>query len=242
MHADPSDGLGGGGGPPRSGPTIPAHPGGYDNAFASGPDGWTFLGMSFGFAPNLPMSTRLARNWWAVALRGVLAILFGIIALLLPGVTIAALVLLFGAYMVVDGIFAIISAVSAARHHERWGLLVFEGIADLIAAVIALLWPLVTVLAFVILMGAWAIVSGVLMLAAAFRLHLEYGRWLMAFGGVVSVLWGLLLLFWPLAGAVVLTWWMGAYALVFGVTLLVLAFRLRRQRDRMPPVPLAHAV
>jgi uncharacterized membrane protein HdeD (DUF308 family) len=181
------------------------------------------------------MSAALARNWWAVALRGVFAILFGIIALLLPGATITALVLLFSAYMLVDGIFAIVAAVRAARRHERWGWLVLEGIADLAAGAIAFLWPLITVVAFIYLLAAWAIVSGALMTAAAFRLNVPNGRGWMLFGGVVSLIWGVLLLIWPLAGAVVLTWWIAAYALVFGVALLVLAFRLRARRNAQPP-------
>jgi uncharacterized membrane protein HdeD (DUF308 family) len=179
------------------------------------------------------MSARLARNWWLIALRGVFAILFGLIALFLPVVTLAALVLLFAAYMLMDGVVAIIAAVGAARRHERWGWLVFEGIADLIAGAIAFLWPLVTILAFVFLMGAWAIVSGALLTAAAFRLHVTHGRWLMVLGGVISMIWGVLLIFWPFAGALALTWWMAAYALFFGVALLVLAFRLRKRRHEL---------
>jgi uncharacterized membrane protein HdeD (DUF308 family) len=195
--------------------------------------GW--FGQPFGFTADAAMSQMLAQNWWVVALRGVFALIFGIIAILLPGVTIAALVLLFAAYMLFDGIFAIIAGMRAARRHERWGFLIFEGIIDLIAGAIAIVWPLITVLTFIILLAAWAIVSGALVFAAAFRLHLEHGRWLLAFSGLVSLIWGFLLLLWPLAGAVVLAWWMGAYALVFGVTLLILAFRLKRQRDRASP-------
>jgi hypothetical protein len=99
------------------------------------------------------MSARLAENWWAIALRGVFAILFGAIALVLPGVTLTALVLLFAAYMLVDGVFAIVAAVRAARQHERWGWLVLEGIVDLIAGAIAVVWPLITIVAFVLLMA-----------------------------------------------------------------------------------------
>jgi uncharacterized membrane protein HdeD (DUF308 family) len=191
--------------------------------------GWGF------FAPNDPMSASLAQNWWAVALRGVAGILFGIIALLLPGLTIASLVLLFAAYMLVDGILALVSAVRAARRHERWGMLIFEGIADLVAGAIALVFPLATVLAFVLLMGAWAIVSGGLMLAATSRLNITHGRWLMVLSGAVSVIWGFLLIIWPLIGALVVTWWLGAYALIFGVTLLILGFRLRHHRNDYIP-------
>src|SRR5262249_9752976 len=123
------------------------------------------------------MNSVLAQNWWAVALRGLLGIIVGIIALFMPAATMLALVLLFSAYMVVDGVFAIISAVRAARQGERWGLLVFEGLVDILAGVLAFLWPGLTVLAFVLLVAAWAIVSGVLMLAAGFRLNLDHGRW-----------------------------------------------------------------
>ena len=187
-----------------------------------------------GWSPNDDMSALLARNWWAIALRGVFAILFGIIALFLPLVTITALVLLFGAYMLVDGVLTIVAAVRAARQHERWGWLVVEGIADFVAAGIAFFWPLATVIAFVILMAAWAIVSGAIMTAAAFRLNVPHGRGWMLFGGIVSMIWGVLLLLWPLIGAVVLTWWMAAYALFFGGALLVLAFRLRSRRHEAP--------
>jgi uncharacterized membrane protein HdeD (DUF308 family) len=198
--------------------------------------GATSYGQASGFfAPSDPMSSLLAQNWWAIALRGVAGILFGIIAILLPGLTIASLVLLFAAYMLIDGILALVAAIRAARRHERWGMLILEGIADLIAGAIALVFPLATVLAFILLTGAWAIVSGGLMLAAATRLHITHGRWLMVFSGAVSVIWGILLIIWPLVGALVVTWWLGAYALVFGVTLLVLGFRLRNHRNDYIP-------
>jgi uncharacterized membrane protein HdeD (DUF308 family) len=195
----------------------------------------------FGVTADSAMSQMLARNWWVLAVRGVLALVFGIIALLMPGVTMAALVMLFAVYMLVDGVFAVVLGVRAAQRHERWGLLILEGVVDFIAAAIAIVWPLATIIAFVILMAAWAIVSGALMFAAAFRLQLEHGRWLLGFSGLASLIWGFLLLMWPLVGAVVLTWWMGAYALVFGVTLLILAFKLRRQRDRVTPAGMVHA-
>src|SRR3954469_12834093 len=182
------------------------------------------------------MSALLAQNWWAVALRGAFAVLFGFVALFLPGVTIASLVLLFAAYMLVDGIFAIVSAVRAAAHHERWGLLVLEGICDIAAGAIALVWPGITVLTFVFLSAAWAIISGGLMLGAAFRLTKHHGRWWLALGCVVSIVWGLLLIMAPIAGAVVMTWWLGGYALIFGIMLLVLGFRLRGHKDAGPPL------
>jgi uncharacterized membrane protein HdeD (DUF308 family) len=181
------------------------------------------------------MSALLAQNWWAIALRGVFAIIFGIIALLMPGATMLALVLLFAAYLLVDGIFAIIAAVRAARRQERWGWLIFEGLVDLVTGGIAAVWPLITIVAFALLMGAWAIVTGALLLGASYRLNIPHGRWLMALAGAISVIWGVLLIIWPLIGALVLTWWMAAYALIFGVAMLVLAFRLRSRRPAVAP-------
>jgi uncharacterized membrane protein HdeD (DUF308 family) len=180
------------------------------------------------------MSAALARNWWAVALRGVIGIVFGLVALLMPAATMLSLVLVFSAYMLVDGVFAIVSAVRAARRHERWGLLVFEGILNIVVGVLAFMWPGLTVLVFVMLVAAWAIVSGALMLAASFQLNVDHGRWWLVLGGVASLVYGALLVIAPLIGALVLTWWLGAYALVFGVSLLILGFRLRSRRDAGP--------
>lgn len=169
----------------------------------------------------------LARNWWAVGIRGVLAIIFGLIAFALPGVTMLSLVLVFAAYTFGDGVFAIIAAVRAAGGRKRWGLLVLEGVVDIIAAAVAILWPGITVVAFVLLVAVWALVSGGLMFAAAFDLPVDHGRWWLAVGGLASILYGVLLIAAPLLGALVLTWWIGAYALIFGVMLLIFAFRLR---------------
>src|SRR4030081_274806 len=115
------------------------------------------------------LGAALARNWWLIALRGVLGVIFGVIALLMPITTILALVLLFSAYMIVDGVFAIYAAIRAAQQGESWSILVLQGIASVAAGAIAFFWPGITVLAFVLLIAAWSIVSGCLMLAAAFR-------------------------------------------------------------------------
>ena len=199
------------------------------NAPAPGGDGFYGSRMD-------SMSAALARNWWAMAIRGVVTILFGLAAFLLPFTTVASLVLLFAVYMLADGVFAIVAGVRAAARHERWGFLLVEGVVDLLAGAAALLVPGLTVLVVVSLLGAWSVVTGALMLAAAFRLHGGHGRWLLALAGVVSVLWGVLLFLSPVAGALVLTWWLGGYALAFGVVLLVLALRLRgRRAGSLPP-------
>jgi uncharacterized membrane protein HdeD (DUF308 family) len=177
------------------------------------------------------LSEVLADSWWAVGLRGILGILFGLICLLTPGLAVQVFIILFAAYMFVDGVFAIISGVKAARNGERWGLLILEGIVDLAAGVIAVLWPGITLVALIWLIAVWATVSGILMLSAAFSLNLDHGRWWLALGGIASIIFGILLVIEPLIGAVVLTMWIGAYALVFGIFLLILAFQLHSRKE-----------
>jgi uncharacterized membrane protein HdeD (DUF308 family) len=179
----------------------------------------------------------LTRNWWALAVRGGAAVLFGVVALFLPGEAIITLALLFSAYLLTDGAFAIVTGVRAARRGERWWSFVLEGAADITAAVITLLWPGLTVVAFVALTAAWAVISGALMLVASRRLTEQLGRWMLVLGGVLSLLWGVMLIAAPFAGAIVLTWWMGAYALLFGVTLIGLSVRLRSRRRAEGGVP-----
>lgn len=180
------------------------------------------------------MTASLARNWWAVVLRGLAALAFGVIALFLPGVTLASLVLVFAAYMLADGVLTLISAVRAARREERWGLLVLEGLADLATGAIALIMPKAALFAFVILASAWAVVSGVLMLSSGFRLRADRGRLWQILGGFASIAWGVLLMLFPAPGLLVLTWWLGAYALIFGATLLALGVSLRFTRHKDP--------
>ncbi|HST93964.1 MAG TPA: HdeD family acid-resistance protein [Microvirga sp.] len=177
------------------------------------------------------MSSLLAQNWWAVALRGVFAVIFALIALFSPGATILSLVLFFSAYMLVDGVFGIVSGIRAASNNQRWGLLVLEGILNILVGVIAFVMPGLTVLFFVTLMAVWSLITGILMVVAAFKLNPDFGRGWLIFSGVVSVLFGIALLVAPLVGAVVLTWWLGAYALIFGIGLLVLAFKLKGRKD-----------
>lgn len=189
--------------------------------------------MSADTARYEALSNALAQGWWAMGLRGLFGIAFGLICLFVPAAAILSLVLLFAAYMLVDGVFAIISAVQRWRHGEQWGLLILEGIVDIAAGVIAATMPGLTALVFVYLIAFWAILSGFLMLAAAFKLTHEHGRWWLALGGVASIIFGIVLLLAPLMGAVVLTWWLGAYALVFGILLLILAFKLHAKHREL---------
>jgi uncharacterized membrane protein HdeD (DUF308 family) len=176
----------------------------------------------------------LAKDWWLLALRGLLGVIFGVIAILMPGPTLLALLLLFCAYMLVDGVFALYTAIRAMLRRDTWGMPLLQGIASIATGVIAFLWPGITVLTFVLLVGAWSIVSGSLMIAAAYNVEGPYGRGWMAFSGITSLLFGFLLILSPIIGAVVLTWWIGTYAMIFGITMVVLAFRLRKQHKQKP--------
>ncbi len=181
------------------------------------------------------MAQVLIRNWWAFALRGALGILLGLAAFLFPGITLGALVLLFGAYAVVDGVVAVVAGVRAAEHRERWGALLLEGIAGVAAGVLAFVWPALTALVLLYLIAAWSIIRGALKIAAAVRLRRTIqGEWLLGLNGAFSVLFGVLLIAMPAIGLLTLVWLVGAYAALFGALLLGLAFRLRRRQVLRP--------
>ena len=177
------------------------------------------------------LSDILADNWWSVGIRGVAAVLFGLICYINPGLALTAFVYVFAAYMLVDGVFALIAGIKAARNGERWSLLILQGLVSLVAAVVAVVWPVITLVAMTWIVAIWAIVSGALMLSAAFTLNMEHGRWWLALGGVASLIFGILLVLQPLIGAVVLILWLGAFALVFGIFLLILAFQLHGRKE-----------
>jgi uncharacterized membrane protein HdeD (DUF308 family) len=183
----------------------------------------------------------LTRNWWAVALRGLAGILFGVITFVSPGISLAALVLLFGAYSFADGVLSIVSAVRR-RGADRWWLLLLQGIVGIGAGVVTLLWPGITAIALLFVVAAWALVGGALQVAAAIRLRkVITGEWLLALGGVLSIALGVLLVLFPGPGALALVIWIGAYAFVFGILLLVLGFKLRGLRSPRAHQP-AHSV
>jgi uncharacterized membrane protein HdeD (DUF308 family) len=175
----------------------------------------------------------LARNWWALALRGVAAILFGAVAFLAPGFTLVWLVLLFGAYALLDGVLAIVAGIRAAERHERWWPFALEGLANLAVGVITFIMPAATAFVLVWFVAVWAILTGVLRISAAIRLRKEIrGEWLLIVNGALSVLLGLFIIVRPIAGLVSLVWFVGAYATVYGIILLALALRLRGHRHR----------
>jgi uncharacterized membrane protein HdeD (DUF308 family) len=181
------------------------------------------------------MQVVIARNWWSLVIRGLVGILFGIIAFAWPGITFAALVIVFGAYALLDGVFSLVGAVKAAQAHERWGALVFLGVTGIGAGVVTVLWPAITAFVLVCLIAAWAIVTGIFEITAAVRLrrYIE-GEWLLALAGIASLVFGMLIIIAPLAGALVIAIWVGAYALVSGVMLVMLGIKLRSWGRRQP--------
>jgi uncharacterized membrane protein HdeD (DUF308 family) len=183
----------------------------------------------------------LAENWWAIALRGVVSILFGVLTLALPTLSLAAFILIFGAYALVEGIFNLIAAVRGGDASRRRWVLVLEGLVSIGAGIVAMVMPGLTALVLAYVIAGWALVTGALEIAAAVRLREEMrGEWALALSGVLSLIFGVLMAAAPAAGALALVLWIGAYAVVFGVLLLALAFRLRRWR-REGRVPLARA-
>jgi uncharacterized membrane protein HdeD (DUF308 family) len=184
------------------------------------------------------MLVTLSRYWWVLALRGLAAIAFGIAALVWPGLTLLTLIYLFGAYALVDGIFAVGMSIRHVFQRQTHGwMTLLEGLTSIIVGLVAFSLPGWTALALVILIAAWAIVTGVLEVAAAIRLREEIeGEWALALAGVVSVIFGLALVAYPRSGALAVIWTIGIFAILSGVSLLVLAFRLRglHQRSTTP--------
>ena len=174
----------------------------------------------------------LRTNWWAVAVRGVLAVMFGLLAFFIPAITFVALVLLFGAYALADGFLAIIAAVRR-QGDAPWWAVALRGIAGIAAGVITIFMPTLTALTLVFVIAAWAITTGILDIVAAIRLrkYIE-GEWLMAVTGLLSLLFGIALVAAPGAGALAVLWIIAAYAIALGVLLIVLGVRLRSHARR----------
>lgn len=178
--------------------------------------------------------TSLTRNWWLVVLRGVLAILFGVTTFVWPGLTFLVLILMFGIYAMIDGVFAMLTGVVSSSTSPRWWVFLLEGVISFAAGLIAILRPGLAAFALIAVIASWAILTGILEIAAAIRLRREItNEWMLAFAGFLSIVLGVLLFFQPLAGGLAITLLIGAYALVFGIVLVILGFRLRRWE--MPP-------
>jgi uncharacterized membrane protein HdeD (DUF308 family) len=175
------------------------------------------------------MLQAMAKSWWLVLLRGIAAILFGVLAFIWPGLTLLTLVILYGAYALVDGVISLVAAFSGgAKPVPTWWLIVV-GLAGIAAGLVTFFWPGITALVLIVFIGAWSIVHGIFEIVGAIKLRKEIdNEWWLILAGALSVIFGIMVLALPGAGALALIWIIGAYAIVFGVLLVGLSLRLRK--------------
>lgn len=187
---------------------------------------------------DVTMLQHLGRNWGWVVLRGVAAVVFGILAFLLPGVTLAVLVIVWGAYALADGVLALIAAYRVRDKGKPFWSLVVVGLLGIAAGIVTFIWPGMTALVLLIFIAAWAFVMGIFQIIAAIRLRKEIqNEWLLALSGVLSVIFGIIMFVQPGAGALAVIWVIAAYAIAFGVLLIWLGLKLKKHSDRTAPAP-----
>lgn len=178
-----------------------------------------------------PTLDALARNWWLILLRGILAVLFGVLTFVSPGITLFTLVILYGAYALVDGVFALVAAVTKGAPAPRWWLAIV-GLVGIAAGVLTLLWPGITGMVLLFFIAGWAIASGVFQFVGAIRLRKEIDdEWLLIASGVISVLFGLLILAFPLAGALGVAYAIASFAIIQGILLIAFSMRLKKHAE-----------
>lgn len=170
------------------------------------------------------------RHWWMLAIRGLLAVIFGVIALIWPTITLQALIIIFGIYVLVDGLFTLFSVLThrSRSQYQGWGWILVEGLAGIVTGIFTLIWPHITAIVLLFLIAGWALVTGILEIIIAIQLRkLLEGEWALILSGILSIVFGLLLFIQPGGGILALVWLIGAYAIVFGFLLILLAFRVR---------------
>ena len=177
------------------------------------------------------MLERISRNWWLYTVRGVVAIIFGIVAFARPEQALQALVLVFGAYALVDGIFAMFAGIASYRYFERWWAVLLEGVVGVVIGLLTFFWPNITALVLLYFIAAWALITGIFEIVAAIQLRrMITGEWMLILGGLLSIVFGVLMFVFPVVGAVSVIWVIGIYAVVFGISEIIFAFRLRSLR------------
>lgn len=182
------------------------------------------------------MVRMLGENWWVLLIRGIVAILFGIMAFIWPGLTLRTLVLLFGAFALVDGIFGLFGAFSARSYESRWWVAALEAVASIIFGLLVFFWPGITALVLLYMIAAWAIVTGILEIIEAIQLRREIeGEFWLILAGLASVIFGVIVFLFPGAGALSVIWIIGTYAIIFGILLIMLAFRVRGMTQELRP-------
>ncbi len=175
------------------------------------------------------MSQTLSQRWWVLALRGVVYLIFGLTALLWPGLTFGVLLTLFGIFALVDGVVTLVGAARTGRKGKPWVALLFEGVVSTAVGILVFVWPAMSGMVLLYVIGAWALLTGILEVAAAVRLRREIeGEWLLALSGALSVAFGIAVFVWPASGALAIVWVLGAYAVLFGVLLLAVSVSMWR--------------
>ncbi len=189
------------------------------------------------------MIADLARNWWVLLIRGILTILFGVIAWVNPLMTLAVLVMVFAAYAIVDGVFSIVMSLTAPKAYRGWLWLLASGIAGIIIGALTFLWPGVTAVLLLYWILTWLVITGVFQVIAGIRLRKEIdGEVLLVLGGLLSVAFGLYLMANPAVGALAVLWMIAFYAVIAGILMIVVAFRLKGTRGGTDRSATAHAV
>ena len=169
------------------------------------------------------------KYWWTFMVRGVLASLFGFAAIVLPNITLEALALFLAIFLIADGILSAAASIQGKKLGSRWGFLMLEGVAGIAIGIMTSFWPGLTVLAIILIIAFWAMITGVFEVLAAIKLRDEIeGEWLLGLGGVLSILFSVVLFINPGLGAVAIIWLIGIYALIFGMSLIFLGMRLRK--------------
>ena len=183
------------------------------------------------------MLTLLTQNWWTFLIRGIIAVLFGLAAIIWPGLTIATLVIVFGAYVLIDGIFAIFDGFSARKENSHWWVEILIGIAGIIIGVWAMAFPGLTAVGLMYFIAAWWLITGVLQIVFAIRVRKEItNEWLLILSGALSAILGIVFMLFPGSGALSLIWVVGVYAIIFGIMLIIFSFRLKGMAAKLDEV------
>ena len=178
--------------------------------------------------PALPGLHALARNWWLLLLRGIAGIIFGVLAFIWPGITLLTMVIFYGAYALMDGVFAIGAAFRGGNVRSRWWLILI-GVLGIAAGLLTFMWPGITALVLAFFIGIWSLIHGIFEIIGAIKIRKEIdNEWWLILSGALSVLFGLVMLFMPGTGALALVWVIGAYSIIFGALLVGFAFRLKK--------------
>jgi uncharacterized membrane protein HdeD (DUF308 family) len=170
---------------------------------------------------------QIARTWWLILIRGICAIIFGILALVWPGITVLVLVIIFGIYAIVSGVFSLWAGFGHNVDSRAW--LIIAGIIGILAGIVAFVWPGITALALLYVIAFWAILSGIAEIVAGIKLRQSIdNEWMLILGGVLSVIFGVILFIWPGSGMLALTWLLGIFAIIYGIAMVILSFKVKK--------------